>query len=101
MNEHESFSDSIYEQQTYLAESGYVPSLSRRKLYGPEQAKLSTLEDELMDSPPRSNTRRYDRGIGSISKSDQLEAGIGANICPTKRRCSQYPRLIFSVQRFW
>ena len=64
MNEHESFSDSIYEQQTYLAENelgSFTAAVS--KLYGPEQAKLSTEdwleESELMDSPPRSEARNW------------------------------------------
>ena len=64
MNEHESFSDSIYEQQTYLAESELGSfTVAVWKLYGPEQAKLSTEdwleESELMDSPPRSEARNW------------------------------------------
>ena len=64
MNEQKSFSDSIYEQQTYLAQSelgSFTDAVS--KLYGPEQAKLSTEdwleESELMDSPPRSEARNW------------------------------------------
>jgi len=64
MNEHESFSDSIYEQQTYLAENERCSfAAAVAKLYGPEQAKLSTEdwleESELMDSPPRSEARNW------------------------------------------
>ncbi len=64
MNEHESFSDLIYEQQTYLAETELCSfSAAVAKLYGQEQAKLSTEywldESELMDSPPRSEARNW------------------------------------------
>jgi len=64
MNEHESFSDSIYEQQTYLAQTERCSfTAAVAKLYGPEQAKLSTEdwleESELMDSPPRSEARNW------------------------------------------
>ena len=58
------FSDSIYEEQTHLAErelSSFVAAVST--LYGPEQAKLSTDdwldESELIDSAPRSETRNW------------------------------------------
>ena len=58
------FSDSIYLEQTYLAErelSSFVAAVS--KLYGPEQAKLSANdwldESELIDSPPRSEERNW------------------------------------------
>ena len=64
MNEHESFSDPIYEEQTYLAErelSSFVVAVT--ELYGPEQARLSAEdwldESELMDSPPRSEVRNW------------------------------------------
>ena len=64
MNGHESFSDSIYEEQTHLAErelSSFVANVT--KLYGPEQAKLSGEdwldESELIDSPPRSEARNW------------------------------------------
>jgi len=64
MNEHETFSDSIYEQQTYLAENERCSfTAAVAELYGPEQAKLSTEdwleESELMDSPPRSEARNW------------------------------------------
>jgi hypothetical protein len=42
MDEHESFSNSIYEEQTYLAErelSSFIAGVT--ELYGPEQARLS------------------------------------------------------------
>lgn len=64
MNEHKSFSDSIYEEQIHLAErelSSFIAAVT--KLYGPEQAKLSAedwlAESELIDSPPRSEVRNW------------------------------------------
>jgi hypothetical protein len=64
MNEHESFSDLIYEEQTHLAErelSSFVSAVTR--LYGPEQATLSAQdwldESELIDSPPLSTERNW------------------------------------------
>jgi hypothetical protein len=64
MNEHESFSDLIYEEQPHLAErelSAFVSAVT--KLYGPEQARLSARdwldESELMDSPPLSTERNW------------------------------------------
>ncbi|HUN84200.1 MAG TPA: hypothetical protein VMU48_07465 [Terracidiphilus sp.] len=64
MHTPDAFSDSIYEEQTHLAErelSSFVAAVS--KLYGPEQAKLSAEdwldESELIDSPPRSEARNW------------------------------------------
>ncbi len=64
MNQHESFSDSVYEEQTHLAErelSSFIAVVT--KLYGPEQARLAAEdwldESELMDSPPRSEARNW------------------------------------------
>lgn len=64
MNGHASFSDSIYEEQTHLAErelSSFIAAVT--KLYGPEQARLSAEdwldESDLMDSPPRSEERDW------------------------------------------
>ena len=60
----DSFSDSIYEEETHLAErelSSFIAAVT--KSYGPEQAKLSTQdwldESSLMDSPPRSEVRNW------------------------------------------
>lgn len=60
----DSFSDSIYEEQGHLAErelSSFIAAVNAS--YGPEQARLSTEdwleESELMDSPPRSETRNW------------------------------------------
>ena len=64
MNEHDDFSDSLYEEQTHMAErelSSFIAAVT--KLYGPEQAKLSAQdwldESELVDSPPRSEERDW------------------------------------------
>jgi len=64
MHEHESFSYSIYEEQTHLAErelSSFIVAV--KTLYGPEQAKLATDdwldESDLMDSQPRSEERDW------------------------------------------
>lgn len=67
MNEHEPFSNSIYEEQTQLAErelSSFIAAVT--ELYGQEQARLSAEdwldESNLMDSPPRSEVRDW-RGV--------------------------------------
>jgi len=64
MHEPDSFSDSIYEEQTHLAErelSSFIAAV--KASYGPEQAQLSAEdwleESELMDSPPRSEDRNW------------------------------------------
>jgi len=64
MNEDKSFSDSIYEGQTHLAErevSAFIGAVT--ELYGEEQARLSAEdwldESELMDSPPRAEVRHW------------------------------------------
>ena len=64
MNEHESFSSLIYEEQTQLAErelSAFIAAVA--ETYGPEQARLSAEdwidESELRDSPPRSEARNW------------------------------------------
>ena len=64
MDEHKSLSDSIYEEQTYLAErelSSFIAAVT--ELSGPEQAGLSEkdwLEElELMDSLPMSTNRHW------------------------------------------
>ena len=64
MSEQDSFSDSVYEEQTHLAERELSAFLSAvTQLYGAEQAKLSAEdwldESELMDSPPRSEPRNW------------------------------------------
>jgi hypothetical protein len=81
MNEHESFSNSIYEEQTLLAErelSSFIAAVT--KLYGPEQARLSAEdwlnESDLMDSAPRSEARDW-RSV-TIAASAKLASRIDA-----------------------
>jgi hypothetical protein len=64
MNQHESFSESIYDEQMHLAErelSSFMTAVTN--LYGPDQARLSAEdwleESELIDSPPRSEARDW------------------------------------------
>jgi len=64
MNERDSFSDLIYEQQTHLAErelASFIAAVA--ELYGPAQARLAAEdwleESDLMDSPPRSEVRNW------------------------------------------
>jgi hypothetical protein len=64
MNERDSFSDSICEEQMDLAErelSSFLAAVT--ELYGPEQARVSAEgwldESEFMDSPPRSEARNW------------------------------------------
>jgi hypothetical protein len=64
MNEHESFPNSICEEQTYLAEREMFSFIAAvTDLYGPEQARLSEKdwldEWELMDSPPLSTNGQW------------------------------------------
>ena len=64
MNERESFSNSVYEEQTQLAERELSSfSAAVRELFGPAQAKLAAEdwldESDLMDSPPRSEARDW------------------------------------------
>ena len=60
----DSFSHSNYDEQIYIAErelSAFVREVT--ELYGPEQAGLSAKdwldESDLMDSPPRSESRNW------------------------------------------
>ena len=64
MNEHELFSDSIYEEQTHLAErelSSFIAAVT--ELYGSEQARLSEKdwldESDSVDTPPFSTERDW------------------------------------------
>jgi hypothetical protein len=82
MNEHGLFSNSIYEEQTRLAErelSSFIAAVT--ELYGPEQASLSAEdwleESDLMDSPPRSETRDW-RAV-TIAASARLGNRIDAS----------------------
>lgn len=64
MNERDTFSDLIYEQQTHLAElelASYIAAVTES--YGPAQARSAAEdwleESDLMDSPPRSEVRDW------------------------------------------
>lgn len=64
MPEHQSFSESIYEEQARLAErelSSFLAAVT--ELYGPEQARLSAKdwldESEFIDEPPLSTERNW------------------------------------------
>jgi hypothetical protein len=92
MNEHDSFSDSIYEEQIHLAErelASFITAVT--KLYGPQQAGLSAEdwldESELMDSAPRSEARNW-RAV-TIAASARL-----ANRVDARAAAGQAPRRI-------
>jgi hypothetical protein len=81
MDEQESFSDLIYEEQTQLAErelSSFIAAVT--ELYGPEQARVAAEdwldESELMDSAPRSEARNW-RAV-TISASARLASRVNA-----------------------
>lgn len=81
MQEHDLFSNSIYEEQTLLAErelSAFINAVT--KMFGPEQARASTEdwldESELMDSPPRSTSREW-RSV-TIAASARLASRVDA-----------------------
>jgi hypothetical protein len=64
MHHFDLFSDSVYQEQTHLAESelaSFVAAVTAS--YGPEQAELSAEiwleESALIDSPPRSELRNW------------------------------------------
>jgi len=91
MNEHESFSDSIYEEQTHLAErelSSFIAAVTT--LYGPEEARLSAEdwldESELIDAPPRSEARDW-RAI-TIAASARLADRV--NVGAASRKTARY-----------
>jgi len=85
VREPDPFSDSIYEEQTHLAESELSSFIAAVKAsYGLEQAKLSAAdwleESELMDSPPRSETRNW-RAItiaASARLANRVEVGTAS-----------------------
>ena len=81
MHEHDSFSNSIYEEQMHLAErelSAFISVVA--KTFGLEQALTSTEdwleESELMDGPPRSTSREW-RSV-TIAASARLASRIDA-----------------------
>jgi hypothetical protein len=64
MNRRESFSNSVYREQTQLAErelSSFIAAVT--ELFGPDEAKHAAKgwldESDLMDSPPRSEARDW------------------------------------------
>lgn len=64
ITEHETFTDSIYEEQTRLAEREFSSFLAAvTELYGQDQARLAGKdwldESELMDAPPLSADRNW------------------------------------------
>ena len=89
MQEPGPFSDLVYEEQIQLAErelSSFIASV--KTSYGPEQAKLSAEdwleESELMDSPPRSETRDW-RAV-TIAASAKLANRLQRSARNAKRR---------------
>ena len=83
MHKPDPFSESIYEEQTHLAErelSSFIAAVTT--LYGPEQAKLSAEdwldESDLIDSPPRSEARNW-RAV-TIAASARLADRISARV---------------------
>jgi hypothetical protein len=87
MSELDHFSDSIYEEQTYLAErelSAFIGAVTR--LYGPVQARLSAEdwldESELIDSPPRSEERDW-RAV-TIAASARLASRVNVSAASSK-----------------
>jgi hypothetical protein len=85
MNECVLFSNSIYQEQTQLAErelSSFIAAVS--KLHGPEQARLSAEdwldESVLIDSPPRSDVRDW-RAV-TIAASARLASRLHVAVSP-------------------
>jgi hypothetical protein len=84
MHEPDPFSDSIYEEQTHLAErelSSFIAAV--KTSYGPQQAKLSAEdwleESELMDSPPRSEARNWRAvTIAAARLANRINASAGS-----------------------
>ena len=81
MNEHELFSNSIYEEQTHLAERELAAFIGAvRELFGPEQARASTedwLEESALMDCPRISTSRDWRSV-TIAASARLATRINA-----------------------
>lgn len=81
MHDSESFSTSMYEDQTHLAERELASFISGvTELFGQEQARASTEdwldEAEMMDAPPRSTARDW-RAV-TIAASARLAGRIDA-----------------------
>ena len=91
MNEHEPFSDSIYDEQAHLAGrelSSFIAAV--KELYGPEQAMLSAEdwldESDLIDRPPGSEVRDW-RAV-TIAASARLANRV--NVRAVSRNVSQH-----------
>jgi len=89
MNERDSFSDIIYEQQTHVAERELASFLAAvTELYGPAQARFAAgdwLEEaDLMDSPPRSEVRDW-RSV-TIAASARLASRVNEGAALGMRR---------------
>jgi len=89
MNERDTFSDLIYEQQTHLAErelASFIVAVT--ELYGPAQARFAAgdwLEEaDLMDSPPRSEARNW-RSV-TIAASARLASRVNERSASAMRR---------------
>jgi len=87
MHKPDAFSDSIYEEQTRLAEhelSSFIAAVAT--LYGHEQAKLSAgdwlEESDLIDSAPRSEVRNWHAVTiaASARLASRLPAGDASSI---------------------
>lgn len=96
MNTPEPFSNSVYEEQTHLAEhelSSFIAVVTQS--YGPELARLSADdwldESDLIDSPPRSAPRNW-RAV-TIAASARLAHRITFNghSADTRRTCNGFP----------
>jgi hypothetical protein len=81
MNDSDRFSDSVYIDQTHIAERelfAFVNAVT--ELFGPDQARIAAEdwleESELMDVPPRSTIRDW-RSV-TIAASARLAARIDA-----------------------
>ena len=89
MNERDSFSDIIYEQQTHVAERELASFLAAvTELYGPSQARFAAedwLEEaDLMDSPPRSEVRDW-RSV-TVAASARLASRVNEGAASAMRR---------------
>ena len=89
MNQRDSFSDLIYEQQTHLAErelASFIAAVT--ELYGSAQARIATEdwleESDLIDSPPRSEARDW-RSV-TIAASARLASRVNEGAASAMRR---------------
>lgn len=89
MNERDTFSDLIYEQQTHLAEREFASFLAAvTESYGPAQARFAAEdwleESDLMDSPPRSEVRDW-RSV-TIAASARLASRVNERLASLTER---------------